>query len=174
MSNHAAHNSKVFYDGISHYIEGVVKVKLESILREVAAALVSYIENDAFEPFKYCGGGNGQYPVWESQLRDATGIGVYIDGRVSSYVPFSHGRFPQSDYEIGETNIIGTERLVAALNAGATQFSKGIWIVLFSAVPYAYKVNTVGSPAGRGINFFGELKSYLIEDVMSNLQPIQS
>lgn len=176
MSSNSAHNMKVFYDGITKYVELVVKDKLETMLREVAEELVSYIDNEAFEPFEYGGGGNGTYPVWEGQLHDATGIGVYIDGRLSSYIPTSKGNMPQTfkAENITDENIIGTERLTAALNEGVNQFSQGVWIVLFSQVPYAYKVNTYGSPRGRGIGYFDELKSYLLNDVFVNLKHVQS
>lgn len=171
MSSNSAHNMKVFYDGITEYVELIVKDKLETMLREVAEELVSYIDNEAFEPFEYCGGGNGTYPVWTGNLHDATGIGVYIDGRLSSYIPTSKRESHQ--YFDGEY-IFGTERLTAALNEGVNQFSQGVWIVLFSQVPYAYKVNTQGSPWRRGIGYFDELKSYLLNDVFVNLKHVQS
>lgn len=169
MSNYTAHNSKAFKDGLNDYAERVIKVKLEAVLREVAQKMVNAIDG-AFVPFVQYGGGTNQFPVWEGQLHDATGVGVYIDGRVSSYVPTAKGFDPQ--VYGADDNIIGSERLQQALKSAATQFSKGIWIVVFSAVPYAYKVNEYGSPRHRGKGFFDRVKSLLIDDVFAGLKPI--
>lgn len=169
MSDYTAHNSKAFKVGLNDYAERVIKVKLEAVLREVAQKMVAAIDN-AFVPFTQYGGGTTQFPVWEGQLHDATGVGVYIDGRVSSYIPTAKGFNPQFDRE--EDGIVGSERLQQALKSAATQFSKGIWIVVFSAVPYAYKVNEQGSPRHRGKGFFESIKSLLIDDVFAGLKPI--
>lgn len=169
MSDYTAHNSKVFKVGLNDYAERVIKAKLEAVLREVAQKMVAAIDN-AFVPFTQYGGGTTQFPVWEGQLHDATGVGVYVDGRVSSYIPTAKGFNPQFDRE--EDGIVGSERLQQALKSAATQFSKGIWIVVFSAVPYAYKVNLHGSPLHRGMGFFGRVKSLLIDDVFAGLKPI--
>lgn len=169
MSDYTAHNSKVFKAGVEQYAERVIKTKLEAVLREVAQKMVAAIDN-AFVPFEQYGGGTNQFPVWEGQLHDATGVGVYIDGRVSSYIPTTKGFDPQFDGD--EDGIIGSERLQQALKSAATQFSKGIWIVIFSATPYAYKVNEHGSPRHRGQGFFDRVKSLLIDDVFAGLKPI--
>lgn len=169
MSDYTAHNSKVFKVGLNDYAERVIKVKFEAALREVAQKMVDAIDG-AFVPFEQYGGGTTQFPVWQGQLHDATGVGVYIDGRVSSYIPTAKGFDPQFDGE--EDGIVGSERLQQALKSAATQFSKGIWIVLFSAVPYAYKVNEQGSPRHRGQGFFESIKSLLIDDVFAGLKPI--
>jgi len=169
MADYTVHNSKVFKVGLKDFAERDIKPKLEAVLRDVAQRMVNAIDG-AFEPFEQYGGGTTQFPVWEGQLHDATGVGVYIDGRLSSYLPTKKGFDPQTDG--AETDIIGSERLQQALNSAVSQFSKGIWIVLFSAVPYAYDVNAVGSPWHRGKGFFGSLKNLLIDDVFAGLKPI--
>lgn len=171
MADHTAHNSKVFKVGLEQYAERVIKTKLEAVLRGVAQELVNAIDG-AFEPFEQYGGGTKQFPVWTGQLHDATGVGVYINGRLSSYVPTAKGFYPQFDE--GEDEIVGSERLQTALNNAVSQFSKGIWIVLFSAVPYAYKVNEFGSPRHRGKDFFNRTKSLLVDDVFAGLRPISN
>ncbi len=169
MANYTAHNSRVFKAGLKDYADSVITPKLEAVLRDVAQRMVNAIDR-VFEPFEQHGGGTKQFPVLEGQLHDATGVGVYINGRLSSYLPTKKG-FDEQVHE-GETGIIGSERLQQALNTAVSQFSEGIWIVLFSAVPYAYKVNTVGSPRHRGIGFFERTKSLLIDDVFAGLRPI--
>ncbi len=169
MADYAAHNSRVFKVGLKNYADSVITPKIEAVLRDVAQRMVNTIDR-AFEPFEQYGGGTTQFPVWEGQLHDATGVGVYINGKLSSYLPTKKG-FDEQVYE-DEDGIIGSERLQQALNAAVSQFSKGIWIVLFSAVPYAYKVNTFGSPRHRGKGFFERTKSLLIDDVFAGLRPI--
>ena len=169
MSDYTAYNSKVFKVGLNNYTERVIKVKIETVLRTVAQKMVNAIDG-AFVPFEQYGGGTDQFPVWEGQLHDATGVGVYIDGRLSSYIPTAKGFDPQVHGE--EEDIVGSERLQQALKSAVSQFSKGIWIVVFSAVPYAYKVNEFGSPRHRGKGFFESVKSLLIDDVFAGLKPI--
>lgn len=165
MSNYTAHNSKAFKDGLNDYAERVIKVKLVAMLKSVAQTLVDIIDGSFVMP-----DGNEQFPVYSANLRDATGVGVYSDGAVQYFVPTAQAVIAQSDK--GVHGIYGSSLLRAAISNGATQFSKGIWIVLFSTVPYAYKVNTQGSPWGRGVGFFEALKQNLLNDVISGLQPI--
>lgn len=169
MADFTTHNSKVFKVGLKDFAEREIKAILETMLREVAQKLVNAIDG-AFVPFEQYGGGTSQFPVWEGQLHDATGVGVYINGRLSSYIPTKRGFNPQVHGDID--GIIGSEYLQQALNEATSQFTTGIWIVLFSAVPYAYMVNKHGSPWHRGKGFFERLKSLLIDDVFKGLRPI--
>lgn len=164
-----AENQRVFSRLLKQQVEDIVKPKLVGILNNVADWMVQCVD-ESFTPFEYHGGGNDMFPIWESQLRDATGVGVYVDGALTSYKPTARGAEPQTYGS--DTNIIGTERLDAALSEAVGEFSSGIWIVLFSAVPYAYKVNVYGSPRGRGIEFFDTLEETLKLEVFANLQPL--
>lgn len=166
-----AENKRVFSKLLKQRVEDIVKPKLVGILNNVSDWMVQCVD-ESFIPFEYHGGGSDIFPIWESQLRDATGVGVYIDGALTSYKPTARGANPQSYGK--DTNIIGTERLDMALQEAVGEFSSGIWIVLFSAVPYAYKVNTEGSPWGRGIEFFDTLEETLKIEVFANLQPLGS
>lgn len=169
MADYTAHNSKVFKVGLKNFAEREIKAKLEAMLRDVAKKLVDAIDG-AFVPFEQYGGGTEKFPVWEGQLHDATGVGVYINGRLSSYMPTKKGFDEQVHGDID--GIIGSEYLQQALNEATSQFPTGIWIVLFSAVPYAYKVNEYGSPRHRGKGFFESIRSLLIDDVFKGLRPI--
>lgn len=168
MSEHTAHNLKVFKVGVEDFSEHVIKAKLVAMLKSVAQDLVNYIDG-AFMPWERLIGGNDNFPVWEGQLHDATGVGVYVDGALASYMPTTKAFEPQ--YYEGEV-VVGAPRLQAALQAGATTFGKGIWIVLFSAVPYAYQINTYGSRRHRGQDFFEKLRQTLLSDVINGLRPI--
>lgn len=165
MSDYTTHNSKAFKSGLNDYAERVIKVRFEAMLRSVAQKLVAYIDGGFVMP-----GGNMQFPVDTGNLHDATGVGVYIDGRLSSYLPTAIAVEQQTNR--GEIGIDGSIALRNAVQAAATQFSKGIWIVLFSTVSYAYKINTQGSSRGRGVGFFDSLGEVLFQNVISGLQPI--
>lgn len=167
MADYTTHNSKVFKAGLKAFTEHDIKAKLEQMLRNVAERLVAYIDGGFTPPT-----GTWQFPVDTSNLHDATGVGVYIDGRLSSYVPTARANYQQTNK--GEIGIDGAINLRLALNAATAQFSSGIWIVLFSAVSYAYKINTQGSPRGRGVGFFDALGESLFQNVITGLQPIRS
>lgn len=166
MSNsYSAHNAQVFKIGLKDYSDRVIKVKLEAMLRSVAEKIVAYIDGGFVPP-----SGTMQFPVDTGNLHDATGVGVYIDGRLSSYIPTAIAVEQQTNQ--GEIGIGGSINLQLALQAAISQFSKGIWIVLFSTVPYAYKINTQGSSRGRGVGFFDGLGEMLFQNVVTGLQPI--
>lgn len=165
MSSYAAHNSKVFKAGLNDYAERVIKAKLVAMLKSVAQTLVGVIDGSFVMP-----DGTTQFPVDTANLHDATGVGVYADGTIQYFIPTARATKAQSDG--GVKGIFGSPLLQTAISNGATQFSKGIWIVLFSTVPYAYKINTQGSKIGRGAGFFEALKQTLLNDVISGLQPI--
>lgn len=167
MSDYTAHNSKVFKVGLNDYAERVIKAKLVAMLKSVAQTLVGVIDGSFVMP-----DGTTQFPVDTANLHDATGVGVYADGAIQHFIPTARATKAQSDG--GVKGIFGLPLLQAAISNGATQFSKGIWIVLFSTVPYAYKINTQGSKIGRGVNFFETLKQTLLNDVISGLQPIKA
>lgn len=166
MADYTAHNSKVFKVGLRDYSERVIKAKLEMVLRGIAKQITDFVDGNFSK-------GNENFPLWTANLHDATGVGVYVDGRLSAYIPTQKATRPQ-EYE-GVTGIMGTEYLQNALNEAVTTFSSGIWFVLFSAVPYAYHINTHGSPKERGLRFFDLLSAdveTLIKDALSNLKPI--
>lgn len=165
MSTHATHNAKVFNAGLKEFAEREIKTKLELMLRGVAEKLVAYIDGGFVPPF-----GTRQFPVNTGNLHDATGVGVYIDGRLSSYLPTAIAVEQQTNK--GEIGIDGAINLRNALQIATSQFAKGIWIVLFSSVSYAYKINTQGSPRGRGVGFFDSLGEILFQNVITGLQPI--
>lgn len=165
MADYTAHNSKIFNVGLKNFAEREIKTKLETMLRSVAERLVAYIDGGFTPPT-----GTSLFPVYTGNLHDATGVGVYIDGRLSSYIPTAIAVEQQTNR--GEIGIDGSINLRLALQAATSQFSKGIWIVLFSTVSYAYKINMQGSRWGRGVGFFDGLGEILFQNVITGLQPI--
>lgn len=168
MSDYTAHNSKVFKVGLNDYAERIIKAKLEAVLRGIAKQIVAFVEGNFAK-------GDENFPVWSANLRDATGVGVYIDGRLSSYLPTPNATEPQ-EYN-GIEGIVGSECLKQAVNEAATTFSKGIWFVLFSAVPYAYHINAHGSRKERGLRYFDLISAdveTLVKEALANLKPISA
>lgn len=163
--SYSGHNAQVFKVGLINFTETQVKPKLTAMLTQVAQQMVGLIDGSFVMP-----SGTTQFPVDTANLRDATGVGVYCDGRCQSFIPTKQAVKTQSHN--GTQGIDGHALLQAAIAAGATQFATGIWIVLFSTVPYAYKITTQGSKIGRGAGFFEALKQSLLNDVIVNLKPI--
>ena len=165
MSQYEAHNRNVFADGLKRFAEQQIKPKLLDMCKNVAQTIVNAIDGNFTLPE-----GTDEFPVFTGNLHDATGVGVYCDGVLSSFIPTAIATENQTD-ESG-MEFFGSELLQQALSEAAMQFESGVWIVLFSTVPYAYKINTQGSPIGRGVGFFEALQETLLTDVLAGLQPI--
>lgn len=165
MADYTAHNSKVFKVGLKDFAEREITAELVAMLRNVAQKLVGVIDGNFVMP-----DGTTQFPVDTANLHDATGVGVYVDGRLDAFVPTQRATEAQSDG--GTTGIFGSEWLQTALTSASSEFASGIWIVLFSTVPYAAKINTSGSKRGRGVGFFDALGNNLLTEIVTNLKPI--
>lgn len=176
----ATDNIMIFRKGLEVFSKKTIKPYLRNVLSRVAERFVGIIDGDAFvplPPYTYREaperiGGNDQFPVWKGHMRDATGLAVYIDGTILKYIPTAKAEETQS-YD-GRTGIIGNAELQLAISEASTTFSSGIWIVLFSSVPYAYEVNTCGSPWGRGVGYFDTLENELLIDLYMNLKPVSA
>lgn len=165
MRDHTSHNKSVFTNGLRNYADNVIKVKIVATLKSVAQQLVAIIDGNFVMP-----DGSIQFPVDTANLHDATGVGVYSDGSIQHFIPTKRATKTQSDG--GVKGIDGSALLQSAISNASSKFGTGIWIVLFSTVPYAYKINTNGSKRGRGVGFFEALGQNLLNDVIANLRPI--
>ena len=170
MGDWDSHNRAVAKASVEEYLKKV-KANIVAKLREVAKMMVDWIDGK-FEPIPpYTPGGNDNFPVWFGDMHDATGVGLYVDGRTEYFMPWVSRIAPQSSTNYnGE--IWGHEMLQQAITNTASKFPKGIWIILFSAVPYAEKVNVFGSPLGRGIRFFDKSTQELTALILSQMQPM--
>lgn len=162
MTNWKANKNRVFSEKLEDYANGVVKAKIAEVLNRVADWMVTYIEDAFEEPY-----GTYQFPVFSANLHDATGIGVYIDGVMTAYKPTQRAI-------VENDGVFGSTELDKALSESTSQFATGIWIVLFSAVPYASHVNIAGSPLYRGEGFFGKMEEWLKTDVFGSLKEVKS
>lgn len=141
-------------------VSKIIAPKLKAVLQDVAKFIVNEIDTFTSGPTR------ATY-----NLRDATGVGVYVDGVLSAYAPSKKATRTQST-GFGYTNtynIDGSLELQEALQQGAQgDFRQGIWIVVFSSVRYAYYLTTLSDAAG----YHGSLKDYfkqLSEGVLSKV-----
>ena len=161
------HNIEVIKKKCKHYLVVDQRPMLINILTNIAQSLINFIENDA------------RIPEDTSNLRDATGIGIYIDGSLAKFVPAKKATKKQKSgfHYRNEYGIDGAEYLSQAIADASTSFNNGIWIVLFSAVPYAYFLNNpelVGNLQGKVQgNFFGEISAKLVEEIYAGLAPLR-
>lgn len=157
------HNLEVIKKKSTLYLGGVKKRELMSMLKNVAQNIVSYIDSQA------------EIPEYSGNLRDATGVGVYVNGTLSAYVPTkSATRLQKSGFHYrNEYGIDGSDYLSRALADASSDFSVGIWIVLFSAVPYAYFLNNpdlVENLRGKVKgDYFGEISTKFINEITVGL-----
>ena len=160
MKNYASYNKMVFKSTLENAKYRISRPLLTAKLRKIAVDIVDEIDGDLWI-------NDETFPIWTSNLHDSTGIAVYDYGAIASFIPPQYAAVAQKYGNIQD--IWGSQYLKDFMNENASKFSKGIWIVLFSAVPYAGKVNEVGSPLGRGINFFGLLKEMFADIVFNKL-----
>lgn len=163
--NHASHNNAVFRKGLTDFTNQVIKVKLVTMLKSVAQTIVDVIDGNFVMPQ-----GTEQFPVFTANLHDATGVGVYSDGKIQYFAPTKRAVDSQ-EYGTPPQFFYGSDLLRQAIAESVESFSKGIWIVLFSSVPYAYSINEYGSRLNRGNGYFDLLSKTLLQDVLMNLKP---
>lgn len=150
-----AHNKEVLERGLRLHVKKEIQPDLVNYLKNVAQQIVSAIDGGAYS-----------IPVYTGNLHDATGVGVYVDGMMAAFMPTKLAVKKQAMK--GRPYIFGSEFLAESLREATTTFAKGVWFVVFSAVPYAYKINADGSPKGRGQGYWDTI----VNDVLSNLRPI--
>lgn len=150
------HNLQVLQKKCNMYSLNISKDKLVALLRDVAQKIVNSIDSIT------------SIPNYTGNLRDSHGVGVYVNGSLSAYIPTKTATKPQRcglNYH-NVYNIWGTEYLSQALQDATSTYSKGIWIVLFASVPYAYYVNENNAKAG----FFDEIADEVVSNILSGLQ----
>ena len=140
-------NMKVFKRGLNVFVEQKVKPHLTVILAEVAQDVVDYIDQISSET-----NADG-LPILTGALHDASGVGVYRDGILAAYRP----RQIYNTQEASGQMFSPEDMFDYALSWGAQKFPTGIWLVVFSAMPYAAQIDEEGSPIGRGRGFFYDM-----------------
>ena len=127
--------------------------RLLNVLYTVAQDVMEYIDSQKV------------IPIYTGNLKDATGIGVYRNGVLKRYVPSQIATRPQSSgfHHRNEYDIWGHQYLSDALEAASKEgYGKGIWIVLFSAVPYSFYIEDRDA-------FFSDIKDVMLNAIISEL-----
>lgn len=152
-------NLQALVKGLEMHINGVVKPELCKVLYNKAQELVDFIDNGA------------EIPEYLSHLHDATGVGVYVDGKVRKFIPTKRAKkLGKSGFDgVNNYGIDGNKFLIKSISDAKIKFGNGIWFVLFSAVPYAFYIDAEGSPIGRGQNFFKNLSKKSVNEILSGL-----
>lgn len=163
MKNYASHNKMVFKSTLEDAKYRISRPLLTAKLRKIAVDMVDEIDGNLWN-------NDDTFPIWTSNLHDSTGLAVYDYGAITSFIPPQYAERAQSyGYNGYIKDIWGSQYLKDFINESAGKFSKGIWIVLFSAVPYAGLINAYGSPWERGEDFFGLLKEKFADIVYNKL-----
>lgn len=124
------HNQDVFKKAIAEHSNALEK-RMANVFHELAEGVKAYVESLR------------DMPVDTGNLADGTGVGVYFNGMLKEYAPTPIADHPQT-YE-GDL-VWGKDYLQDALTyASMEEFSSGIWVVLFSAIPYAVRVDKEGT-----------------------------
>ena len=156
MSDYTAHNLSVIKVGLREFAEKEAKKEVVRRMRIIAGKMIDLIDRVFSKT-------SDNFPEWTANLHDATGIGIYVDGHLDEYMPVQRASTAQQSRS-GE-DVWGTTELSEALTNASTTFSKGLWLVMFSAVDYAEQIEDIGSPKDRGEGFFTALCEWLGMDV---------
>lgn len=148
--------------GLTVHAKNVIAPEAIRVLKGVADKLVTAIDS-------------GYIPEYLGNLHDSTGCAVYQDGMLVYFRPTAKHAAKKGKSGFGGVNhydIEGSEFLQRTVADAATTFSKGIWFVVFSAVPYAYYINEFGSPKGRGQGFFKKTYEDAVNEILAGLRPM--
>lgn len=159
---YTAYNKSVLMKGLTVHVKNVVTPELVDVLKRVAQQIVTAIDT-------------GEYiPEYTGNLHDATGVAVYADGAVVSFLPTKHAtKKGKSGFGgVNHYGIDGNEFLTRTIADASTTFAKGVWFVVFSTVPYAYYIDANGSPKGRGQGFFKKTYQDAVSEILAGLRPI--
>ena len=132
-----AHNKKLFSKGMTAYAT-IIKANIRDIMQDVARQMHEYISETTFNQ------GDGNMPYYTGNLSDSTGLGVYIDGALTAYIPPQRAMISQSNGD-SDPVIWGYQDVRDTLSFASSEFSKGLWVVLFSTTSYAFRVDEQGS-----------------------------
>lgn len=161
VRGYQSQNLNVLKEGIKMFVKNVAQPQLVSILRQKAQEVVQLIDS-------------GLIPEYTANLHDATGCVVYADGAISAFIPTKRAQKQgKSGFDgVNHYGIDGSAFLQQAISEASTRFAKGVWFVVFSAVPYAYHIDAHGSPLGRGQDFFKTIRGTAVNDILAGLRAI--
>ncbi len=150
-------NTETFNKGINQYASQI-ELRVMRFLNSIAKTVLKAIEN------------NEEMPWYTGNLKDSTGVGVYNKGRLISYAPKRVADEAQYAGDNGDS-IWGYKKLEEAFAMGQTLFPTNLWIVVYTAVPYAFELNEASK---NHTGFFDDyVKTELVEEIFNNLAAIR-
>lgn len=161
MSQFHADNVALVTLKMKEFAEKEAKREVLKRMRRIARYMVDFIDRNFADDSQ-------QYPQYTSNLHDATGVAIYDDGKLEHYIPTQRASKPQKS-PIGEDEW-GAQELANVIRQGVTRFSKGLWLVMFSASSYSEHIEDMGSPRDRGRSFFTSLWEYLSIDIKKEFE----
>lgn len=161
VRGYQSQNLNTLMNGMKMFVKNVAQPQLVSVLRQKAQEVVQLIDS-------------GLIPEYTANLHDATGCAVYADGAISAFIPTKRAQKQgKSGFDgVNHYGIDGNAFLQQAISEASTRFAKGVWFVIFSAVPYAYHIDAHGSPKGRGQDFFKTIRGTAVNDILAGLRAI--
>lgn len=144
------HNQDVFKKALAEHRNALEK-RLTNVFYALAESVKMYIEEA------------GNLPYFSGNLADSTGVGVYQNGVLRAFAPIQRASMPQM---YRNEFVWGSPLLERALGEGTSKFPKGIWVVLYSTVPYAVKVDTQGTKN----HLEGYFSERLVEDMLNQFK----
>lgn len=162
VRGYTGYNKSVLMKGLTVHAKRVIQPDLIAVLKRAADTVVTAIDS-------------GYIPEYLGNLHDATGCAVYADGAVVYFRPTAKHASKKGKSGFGGVNhyeIDGSEFLQRTVADAASTFSKGVWFVVMSTVPYAYYINEFGSPKGRGKGFFTKTHEEALREILAGLRPI--
>ena len=130
-----SHNERLFEQLLtqaSAEIEVRIKMLLSSFAYKVYDLISSTTRNT----------GDGNLPFYTGNLRDSTGLGLYYEGSLIKLIPPKKATKTQNCK--GYRKISGSTFIQQALS-DASAYPTGLWVVLYSTIPYAVRIETFGS-----------------------------
>ena len=73
-------------------------------------------------------------PYDTGNLMDSTGVGIYVNGVLHDFRYSQQATVPQTYHK---KKVWGKDTLDKAFSLGSSMYRDGVWIVIFSTVPYA-------------------------------------
>ena len=144
------HNKTVFKSLLNKGTVDLEK-RLTNVFYSLAESVKIYIEEI------------GNLPHFTGNLADSTGVGVYHNGVLKAFAPMQSASMPQM---YRNEFVWGKPLLERALEEGSYKYPKGIWVVLYSTVPYAVKVDTKGTKR----NPEGYFSQRLVDDMLNQFK----
>ena len=159
VRGYQSQNLNVLKEGMKMFVKNVAQPQLVSVLKQKAQEVVRLIDS-------------GLIPEYTANLHDATGCAVYADGAILAFIPTKRAqKLGKSGFDgVNHYGIDGSAFLQQAISEASTRFAKGVWFVVFSAVPYAYHIDAHGSPLGRGQDFFKTIRGTAVNDILAGLR----